>query len=131
MHAYVVDDSKTMRMAVSKLLSLLGMSITEAVDGAEALQKLQAEEAKPSLIMLDWNMPEMNGYELLNALRADELYNDTRIIMLTTRNEIENIRRALAAGADEYIMKPFTDDMLIEKVKMVLPELDEAEANTE
>lgn len=124
MRAYVVDDSKTMRLAVSTLLQEEGFEIVEAEDGAVALEKLLADAQAPVLIMLDWNMPKMNGYELLSALRAKPAFSDTRIVMLTTRNEFENIRMALQAGADEYIMKPFSNEMLIEKIRMVIPELD-------
>lgn len=123
MKALVVDDSKMMRMAISSLLKKLNLEILEAGDGKEALEKAEENPEELGVVMLDWNMPVMNGYDFLVKLRNDSKFSDTKVIMLTTENQIENVRMALQAGANEYIMKPFTDDMLIEKVKMVVPEL--------
>jgi len=117
----VVDDSRLMRMAVTRLLAGLDMAISEAADGREALEKLEREGVF-DVVVLDWNMPVMNGYEFLVAMRGSARHADTKVVMLTTENQIESIRKALMAGANEYVMKPFTDEMLIEKIRMVMPE---------
>ncbi len=121
MKALVVDDSRMMRMTVRKLLETIGLEIVEAGDGKEALEQMAQHDIK--LVMLDWNMPVMNGIECLKGIRAEEKYASVVVIMLTTENQMDAIREALTVGANEYIMKPFTDDMLIEKVKMVVPQV--------
>jgi two-component system, chemotaxis family, chemotaxis protein CheY len=117
MRALVVDDSKTVRLLVGRILRGLGFDISEAGDGVEALAKLA--DGSFELCMIDWNMPNMNGYELVRAVRQNADWNETRLVMCTTESDLSNVQAALAAGADEYVMKPFTADMITDKLLML------------
>ncbi len=118
MRALVIDDSKTMRMIVSKILREGGFEIFEAIHGRAGLERL-AETGPLDLVLVDWNMPEMNGYEFLLAVRAEPRFDDMRVMMVTTETEIEHMLQALAAGANEYVMKPFTKDSINEKLSLM------------
>ena len=119
--ALVVDDSRAMRTIIGRFLKEAGYQIAEAADGREALDRLA--ELRPtspvSLVMVDWNMPEMNGLEFVQAARADVAYRDVRIVMVTTETEIERVFSALEAGADEYLMKPFNQAALNDKLDLL------------
>jgi two-component system chemotaxis response regulator CheY len=107
MNVLIVDDSRAMRMIVSRTLRQAGYgdgNLREAADGAEALVAIQAD--KPDLVLSDWNMPEMNGIELLRALRAEG--NDVRFGFVTSESTTEMREVAIAAGAEFLIGKPFT-----------------------
>ncbi len=118
MRALVVDDSKSMRMILGKTLREIGFQVVEAGDGQEALARLsQGEEV--DLMLVDWNMPVMNGYELVCAVRANALLGSVRIMMVTTETSMSQIQQALAAGANEYVMKPFTKEVLAEKLALL------------
>jgi two-component system chemotaxis response regulator CheY len=116
--AVVVDDSRVIRAIVSRSLGELGFEIVEAVNGSEALQKI-GEGELPAIVMIDWNMPEMSGLELVRAVRARPEWKQLRMIMITSENEHERVQEALQSGADEYIMKPFTKDMIREKLMLL------------
>ncbi len=121
MKALVVDDSKSMRNIVKaglKQMKAFG-EIKEAVNGVDALEKIKSE-GPFDLVLLDWYMPEMEGYDCLVEIRKKPEWNDTKVMMVTTENQQENVIKAVMAGANEYLMKPFTPEMLEEKVKMVL-----------
>lgn len=118
MHAMVVDDSKAMRVIISKMLGQKGFDVKEAANGQEAMDSLEADYM-PDIMLVDWNMPVMNGYELIEAVRKDDKYKDVTIIMVTTEAEIDHMQKALEAGANEYIMKPFTKDVIEEKLSML------------
>ena len=121
MRALVVDDSQSMRNIVRSGLQQMDTfdQIVEAQDGLDALDKM--ESVGPfDLVLLDWYMPNMEGYDCLVEIRKKPEWNDTKVMMVTTENQQENIIRAVMAGANEYLMKPFTPDMLEEKVRMVL-----------
>jgi two-component system chemotaxis response regulator CheY len=118
MRALVVDDSRAMRRIIREILDELDFDVEEAADGKQALAQL-AEMEVPELALVDWNMPEMNGYELLCALRADPRYHDLRFMMVTTETEVSQVAKALEAGANEYLMKPFTKEMLIAKLELL------------
>ncbi len=115
----VVDDSKTIRMVLRKILRELGYEVCEACDGQEALKVVQAEKGALKLVLTDWNMPVMNGLDLLKQLRKDPTLASLVVIMVTTETESENMIAALEAGANEYVMKPFTKDILKEKLELV------------
>ncbi|HZR21022.1 MAG TPA: response regulator [Verrucomicrobiae bacterium] len=118
MRALVVDDSKSMRMILGKALREVGFQVAEAGDGREALARLnQGEET--DLMLVDWNMPVMNGYELVCAVRANALLSSVRIMMVTTETSMNQLQQALAAGANEYLMKPFTKELLLEKLSLL------------
>ena len=117
--ALVVDDSRTIRMIIRRILVELGYEVCEASNGREALDVLKAEEAAVDLVLADWNMPEMNGLELVKQLRRIPEYLSMKVIMVTTETEIAQMVSALEAGANEYVMKPFTKDILKEKLELV------------
>lgn len=118
MRALVIDDSRTMRTILRRALTGLGFEVTEAGDGVEALARL-AEVGAVDVALVDWNMPNMNGYELVKAVRANAAYADVKLVMVTTESDLQHIQSALAAGANEYVMKPFTPDMLLDKLSMI------------
>jgi two-component system chemotaxis response regulator CheY len=116
--ALVVDDSRAIRAVLRKMLTEIGFDVLEAGHGGEALICLK--NAPPvDLVLVDWNMPEMNGLELVTALRGNRAYDAMRVMMVTTETEMENMSRALEAGANEYLMKPFTRDALQDKLHML------------
>ncbi len=106
----VVDDSPTVRKILCRIVSSMPFEVQEAGDGREALERCR--EAMPDVILLDWNMPVMDGLEFLQKLRQLDQGDRPIVIFCTTVNEVEQISRALEAGADEYIMKPFDEQLL-------------------
>lgn len=118
MHAIVVDDSRAIRALLGKFLRELGFEVSEAGDGKEALERLQ-ENQGATVAMVDWNMPEMDGYDFICSVRANKAYDNLRLIMVTTETEMSQVAKALEAGADEYVMKPFTKEMIMEKLDML------------
>ncbi len=116
--ALVVDDSRTTRMILAKFLRELGMDVREAANGKEALEVIKAERATLTLILADWNMPEMNGLAMLKRLRQDPEFSSLVIVMVTAQTKIDRIAEALEAGANEYIMKPFTKEILLSKLEL-------------
>lgn len=113
----VVDDSGVVRKVARRILEDLSFNVREAADGQAALKA--CEESMPDGILLDWNMPVMEGIEFLEILRKSEGGDVPRVIFCTTNNDIEHITRAIEAGANEYIMKPFDQDILREKLEEV------------
>lgn len=118
MRALVVDDSSTMRSILRLTLRGAGFEVIEAGNGAEALDRLE-KCGSVDLALVDWNMPKMNGYEFLCAARTNRGYDGTKIVMVTTETEIVQVKAALEHGANEYIMKPFTKDAVIEKLELM------------
>lgn len=114
--ALVVDDSRTIRMILRRILTESGYEVCEAANGREALQVIDVEKDSVALALVDWNMPEMNGYELLKELRKRPEQSSLTIIMVTTEAELGHMSSALEAGANEYVMKPFTKEILKEKL---------------
>jgi two-component system, chemotaxis family, chemotaxis protein CheY len=117
--ALVVDDSRAVRIVLGKILRELGYEVREAANGVEALAIMRAEKTGVQLILVDWNMPEMNGLDLLKRLRQDPELASVVVIMVTTETEQDHMVAALEAGANEYVMKPFTKNILLEKLQMV------------
>jgi two-component system chemotaxis response regulator CheY len=117
--ALVVDDSKAVRIILAKILRELGYEVCEAANGREALEVIEAQKAEVTLVLADWNMPEINGLELLKRLRQDPELSSLVVIMVTTETELGQMVAALEAGANEYVMKPFTRDILVEKLQLV------------
>jgi two-component system chemotaxis response regulator CheY len=109
----VVDDSRVIRKVARRILDEIGFEVAEAADGLEALAWCRA--AMPDAILLDWNMPAMNGIEFLRRLREEPGGEAPVVIFCTVENEPARIREALEAGAAEYIMKPFDGDIITEK----------------
>ena len=117
--AMVVDDSRTIRMILRRTLTEIGFEVCEAGNGREALQIIEANRSVVTLVLADWNMPEMNGFELLTKLRQDPLLASLKIVMVTTEAELGHMASALKAGANEYVMKPFTKEILRDKLGMI------------
>ena len=118
MHALIVDDSRATRRMIARMLSAIGIESTEAENGRDALDQLESIDT-PDVALVDWNMPVMDGLELIKTLRGDHTYDRMAVLMVTSETEPASIVRALAAGADEYTMKPFTADAIAEKLRMV------------
>lgn len=116
--ALVVDDSKTMRMLLANTLTELGFEVQEAANGKDALEIIEAHKASVTLILVDWNMPEMNGLDLLKQLRQNPELSSLVAIMVTSEIEMDCIAQALEAGANEYVMKPFTKDIIVGKIQL-------------
>jgi two-component system chemotaxis response regulator CheY len=127
MRALVIDDSRAMRRIVGTILKDLGFEVREAGDGRQALDVLQeggSEGWVPDLCCIDWNMPVMDGLQFVFAVRANPAYRQVTLMMVTTESETGQIVKALAAGAHEYLIKPFTADALRDKLALLglLPE---------
>ncbi len=120
MKLLVVDDSSTMRRIIKNTLGRLGH--TDVIEGADGVEGWDALNANPDVDMLitDWNMPEMNGLELVIKVRADERFVDLPIIMVTTEGGKAEVITALKAGVNNYIVKPFTPQVLKEKLGAVM-----------
>lgn len=117
--AMVVDDSRTIRIILTKMLSELGFEVCPAGDGREALEVAEREKGAFSVIMADWNMLEMNGLELVKRLRSDPRLASVPIVMITTETETRQVMAALEAGANEYVMKPFSRDIIADKLRLL------------
>lgn len=118
MRALVVDDSRAMRTILRNIMTAEGFEVVEAGHGGEALDRLAGIEV-PEVMLVDWNMPVMTGIELVRRLRADPRYDEMRILMVTTENEVSQMGIALGAGVDEYAMKPFTRDVIANKLDLL------------
>lgn len=116
--AIIVDDSRAMRAFLRKGLETCGFEVVEAADGAEALALLAVIRV-PDVALIDWNMPNLNGLDLVRQLRNNEKFSRMAIIMVTSETATEKVERALAAGCDEYLMKPFSSEVLIAKLTML------------
>jgi two-component system chemotaxis response regulator CheY len=115
----VVDDYKTMVRIIRNLLKQLGYEhVDEAADGSEAISKMRGK--RYGLVISDWNMEPMTGYELLKKVRSDSLLSKTPFIMVTAESKTENVVAAKKAGVDNYIVKPFNADVLKNKIQAVL-----------
>lgn len=118
MRALVVDDSRSMRAIIGKLLKELGFDVEEAESGVEALEALNRNPTY-DLMLLDWNMPHMDGFELLRRLRMEARFEDLPVMMVTTESEFSQVEVALGAGANEYLMKPFDRHALLQKLMLI------------
>src|SRR5580658_9012717 len=123
MRALVIDDSRTVRTIIRKILAEAGLEVVEAGNGREGLDLLN-RNPDVDLVLVDWNMPEMNGLEFVTVVRSDRAYDPVRIMMVTTETEQGQVMRALEAGVNEYLMKPFTKEILVAKLSLldVIPE---------
>ena len=118
MHSLVIDDSRAMRLILGRMLRGLGFEVAEAANGREGLEQLAAGPV-PDLVLVDWNMPEMTGIEFLEAMRQPPYSSQAKVVMVTTETEIPQVVRALGAGADEYLMKPFTVESILDKLHLL------------
>ncbi len=116
-HCLIVDDSAVIRKVARRILEGLDFQISEAEDGAQAIG--MCRDAMPDAVLLDWNMPVMDGYEFLKELRRMPEGSRPKVVFCTTENDVAHIARAMHAGADEYIMKPFDKDIMTAKLQQV------------
>jgi len=114
----IVDDSRVMRLVMRRIVESLGFEVDEAEDGQQALERLRAA-GPPDAVILDIVMPVLDGLSCLRAMRQDPLLSACPVIVCTTKAEPEEIEAAVAAGANEYVMKPFTDEILADKLRQV------------
>jgi two-component system chemotaxis response regulator CheY len=121
MRALVIDDSRAMRRIVSGILEGLGYEAQQAGHGREGLDVLEAldREQLPDLVCVDWNMPVMDGLQFVSAVRSNPAWRSMTIMMVTSESEHTQIVRALAAGAHEYVIKPFTADAIRDKLALL------------
>lgn len=118
MQALIVDDSKTIRLILRKYLGKIGFDVVEATDGLDGMARL-LDMSQADLVLVDWNMPNMSGVDFVRAVRAIRQYDNLPLVMVTTNTEVNHIAVALQAGANEYIMKPFTQDVIREKLALL------------
>jgi len=123
MRALILDDSRAMRMILRRIMYSAGFEVVEAADGRQGLDAL-AGGALPDVALVDWNMPGIDGLGFVNAVRDNPDYRPMTLMMVTTESEHDQVVRALAAGAHEYIIKPFTADAIVDKLELLglLPE---------
>ncbi|MGA1191553.1 MAG: response regulator [Bdellovibrionota bacterium] len=118
MKALVVDDSSATRFIISRMLREIGCSVVEAENGEVALEVL-GQNQDATFALVDWNMPVMNGFDLVQAIRQQSSYDDVKVMMVTTETEMTQVVKAIEAGANEYLMKPFTKEMLLDKIALL------------
>jgi len=117
MRALVIDDFEPIRSLMAEILTGIGFTVDEAASGLEALDMIKKE--KIDVAFVDWNIPEIDGCEFIQEVRKNSAYKDMRMIMVTAETAMNKIAKALEAGADEYIMKPFTKEMIVEKLALI------------
>jgi two-component system chemotaxis response regulator CheY len=122
MKLLVVDDSMLIRKIVKAVADALKLEAVEALDGVEAMQKLEENQSDIGLVLLDWNMPEKNGYEVLVEIKSDKRFKGIPVMMVTTEGQRNSIVAAVRAGADNYLTKPFTIEELQSKIMECLSE---------
>jgi two-component system, chemotaxis family, chemotaxis protein CheY len=123
MRALILDDSRAMRMILRRIMRSAGFEVVEAADGRQGLDALTGGPL-PDVALVDWNMPDIDGLAFVNAVRDNPDYRPMTLMMVTTESEHDQVVRALAAGAHEYIIKPFTADAIVDKLELLglLPE---------
>ena len=120
MKLIAADDSRLVRGIVAKTVALAGYEAVHAANGKEALNALETYGREIRLVLLDWNMPELSGIDVLKNMRADDRYKNIPVLMVSTESEEDKIREAIRAGAQGYLTKPFTPDQLIGAIHQVI-----------
>mgnify|MGYP003341845777 CR=1 FL=1 len=119
MKALVVDDSRVVRMMLSQMLKDIGFAdVAQAQHGKEGLTYLTGNP-DTQLALVDWNMPEMTGIEMVEEVRKDNALSNCKLMMVTTESEVSQVERALTLGANEFVMKPFTKDVIADKLRLL------------
>lgn len=120
-NALVIDDSRAIRMILGRALEQFGYTVLPAGNGREAMDKVQQELPELAVVLVDWNMPEMNGLEFVQAFRRlpRYQYQQVPLMMVTAETDTGQMTKALSAGANEYVMKPFTDEVLAGKLRIL------------
>jgi two-component system chemotaxis response regulator CheY len=121
--ALIIEDSRAMRSILAEILQDVGFEVALAADAEEALVILENDQDF-ELALVDWNLPAMSGLDLVTALRESPTHAGVKLMMVTTETQLGRVREALEAGADEYIMKPFDREMLLEKLVLLGIEVD-------
>ncbi|MBB3041663.1 response regulator [Nocardioides sp. LMS-CY] len=119
MRALIVDDSRAMRRIVGRILEDVGYDVVEAADGQQAIERLEEMDEPLQLACVDWNMPVMDGLTFITEVRKRPEWRAITLMMVTTESEQDRIVRALAAGAHEYLIKPFTGEAMLEKLDLL------------
>ncbi len=123
MKILIVDDSSVFRRAIVKVAKSMSLSFVEASNGAEALVHLRKLGRSLSLVIMDWNMPIMDGYEALGKIRSNKDFDGIPVLMATSDDVEEDVVNAIKAGANGYLVKPFTAEDLTKKIEELLPKL--------
>jgi two-component system chemotaxis response regulator CheY len=118
MRALVIDDSRAVRIIIGNILREIGMEVLEAGNGLEALEQIK-RNPDVELMLVDWNMPHMNGFDFIRSVRSQRAFDAVRILMVTSESQGEQVTQALNAGANEYLMKPFNKDVLVAKLNLL------------
>ncbi|HBE68695.1 MAG TPA: response regulator [Planctomycetaceae bacterium] len=118
MKALIIDDSRATRRIIGEFMKTLGFETLEAGNGLEGLAQLK-QHGNPDVVLVDWNMPEMNGLDFVKAVRAAPEYADLPMMMVTTETEMERMALAFMAGVNEYVMKPFCAETIREKLELI------------
>lgn len=118
MQALVIDDSRAMRRIIGDMVRQLGFEVSEAANGKLGYEQL-AGGLKADIVLVDWNMPEMNGLEFVQTVRRDARFNAVPLVMVTTETEMEKVTAALGDGANEYVMKPCSREILADKFQLL------------
>ena len=117
--ALIIDDSRDIRRILGSVVRDLGFEVSEAENGRVGLETLTDMQPPAEVVLVDWNMPEMNGLEFVTQVRADGRWEGVKLMMVTSVTEADQMVKALTAGADEYIMKPFTKEVLHDKLRLL------------
>jgi two-component system chemotaxis response regulator CheY len=118
MRALIIDDSRAMRALLGRMMGELGFETADAANGREGLEYLRTNGV-PDLVLVDWNMPEMNGFEFVQVVRKNHDWDGMRVVMVTTETEMSRVVEALSLGLDAYVMKPFTKDSVVEQLERI------------
>jgi len=121
MKMLIIDDSKTMRTFLASIAAEISFATTEAGDGREGLDTLIRNDPREpyEVALVDWEMPRMSGLEFVQAVRRNQDFADVKLLMITTLNSMERVAEALEAGANDFLMKPVTKEMLLEKLQIL------------
>ena len=118
MRALILDDSRAMRQILRRIIAPLGFDVAEAENGLQGLEQLRAHPMT-ELALVDWNMPEMNGIDFVKTVRTDLKNKEIKLVMITTESEPAKVARALMMGVDEFIIKPFAFEELLQKLQLI------------
>lgn len=118
MKALIIDDSRTMRRLLSSYISEFTGEIVEAEDGIDGLERLK-QHSPVDITLVDWDMPRMSGLEFVKSVRSNPVYSEMKILMVTSHNTIEDVGQALEAGATDFLMKPMTEEMVADKLRVL------------
>jgi len=121
MKVLVVDDSRVMRRTIARVAEEMGLEVVEAANGAEALTKLQDNAHEIALTILDWSMPVMDGFQVLEKIRSTRTFNHIPVLMATSDGVDTDVKRAIAAGAKDYLVNPFSKEQIKARIERHIP----------